>query len=104
MPPGDRDEPVAVTPDAVPSGCYWWTDPDGDLCLMPACMARLQDPGAECTCDTLQARLLRIETKQREREAADRYARRWWDALSDAVKAHPDAQTLLADARRRAGR
>jgi len=101
---GDRDAPVAVTPDTVPAGCYWWTDPDGELCLMPRCMARVQDPEAECTCDKLGARLARIEEKLRARQATDEYARRWWDALTEAVHAHPAAAEILADARRRAGR
>ncbi|MFJ2752772.1 hypothetical protein [Streptomyces sp. NPDC087297] len=101
---GDRDIPAAVAPDTVPAGCYWWTDPDGDLCLMPGCMARVQDPEAECSCDKLGARLARTEEKLRTRDTADRYARTWWDALSEAVRAHPDAATILADARRRAGR
>lgn len=101
---GDRDAPAAVTPDTIPAGCYWWTDPDGDLCLMPGCMARVQDPEAECTCDKLGARLARVEEKLRDREAADRYAHTWWGALTEAVRAHAEANQILADAHRRAGR
>ncbi|MFF2331955.1 MULTISPECIES: hypothetical protein [unclassified Streptomyces] len=101
---GDRDAPAAVTPDTVPAGCYWWTDPDGELCLMPGCMARVQDPEAECTCDKLGARLTRLEEKLRERKAAEEYARTWWDALTEAVRAHPAAHEILADARLRARR
>ncbi|MER0443142.1 hypothetical protein ABR738_00875 [Streptomyces sp. Edi4] len=101
---GDRDASVAVTPDTVPAGCYWWTDPDGDLALMPGCMARVQDPEAECTCDKLGARLARLEKKVRERAVAQEYAETWWTALRAAVENHPDAATILADAHRRAGR
>jgi hypothetical protein len=101
---GDRDNPVPVTTDTVPAGCYWWTDPDGDLCLMPGCMARVQDPNAECTCDKLGARLHRLEEKMRTQEKADRYARAWWDALTEAVRAHPQARQILADAHTYAGR
>ncbi|MEU9778050.1 hypothetical protein [Streptomyces sp. NPDC047968] len=101
---GDAAAPAATTPDTVPAGCYWWTDPDGDLYLMPGCMARVQDPEAECTCDKLGARLARLQKEQQKREAAERYARTWWDALTEAVRAHPDANNILADARRRTGR
>ncbi|MEU6054182.1 hypothetical protein ABZ829_27650 [Streptomyces xanthochromogenes] len=101
---GDRDNPVTVTPDTVPAGCYWWTDPDGALCLMPGCMARVQDPDAECTCDKLGARLRRLEEKRREQAEAERYARTWWDALTEAVRAHPQARQILADAHTYAGR
>ncbi|MEU3399430.1 hypothetical protein [Streptomyces filamentosus] len=101
---GDHDTPMAVTPDTVPAGCYWWTDPDGSLCLMPGCMARVQNPDAECTCDKLGARLARAEKKLHERTAAERYARTWWDALTEAVRAHPAANEILSDAHRRAGR
>lgn len=101
---GDGDTPVATTPDTVPAGCYWWTDPDGALCLMPGCMARVQDPEAECTCDKLGARLARTEQKLRERQTAETYARTWWDSLTEAVRAHPAANEILADARRRASR
>jgi hypothetical protein len=101
---GDPDAPVALTPDTVPAGCYWWTDPDGDLCLMPGCMARVQDPDAECTCDKLGLRLRRAEEQLRARREAETYASTWWDALTEAVRAHPAAADILADARRRAGR
>ncbi|MEV8335657.1 hypothetical protein [Streptomyces niveus] len=44
------------------------------------------------------------EEQLRTKAAAERYARTWWDALNEAVRAHPDANQILADARRRAGR
>ncbi|MFJ1837992.1 hypothetical protein ACIOJ9_29485 [Streptomyces sp. NPDC088175] len=101
---GDASAPVGTTPDTVPAGCYWWTDPDGDLCLMPGCMARIQDPEAECTCDKLARRQQKAEAAlhaDRERQA---YADTWWSALRAAVENHPDAASILADTRRRAGR
>lgn len=101
---GDATAPASTTPDTVLAGCYWWTDPDGDLCLMPGCMARVQDLEAECTCDKLGARLRRAEEKLKSRQEAQRCASTWWDALTEAVRAHPDAAQILADARRRAGR
>lgn len=102
---GDRCTPVPSTPDTIPAGCYWWTDPDGDLCLLPGCAARVQDPGAECTCDTLGARYARLERRLRELRAEQQYADAWWHALSEAVNAHPDGAQIIADAhRRRAGR
>ncbi|MGW4179623.1 hypothetical protein [Streptomyces rubiginosohelvolus] len=54
---GMRDNPV---PAALPRGCYWFTDPDGVLCLSPGCMARIQYPDAQCLCGTLTARLDRL--------------------------------------------
>lgn len=101
---GDAAAPVASTPDTVPAGCYWWTDPDGDLCLMPGCMARVQDPEAECCCDKLARRQQKAEEALRADRGRQAYADTWWQALSAAVKDHPDANAILADARRRAGR
>ncbi|TQE33108.1 hypothetical protein [Streptomyces ipomoeae] len=101
---GDREAPIPTTPDTVPSGCYWWTDPDGDLCLMPGCMARVQDPAAECTCDKLASRLRKAEEKLQDHQKRQSYANTWWHALSEAVNARPDAAEILADARQRAGR
>lgn len=109
MPPtqtflGDRDAPAPTTPDTVPAGCYWWTDPDGSLCLMPGCMARVQDPEAECTCDKLASRLARTEHRLQEMRERERYAATWWTAFRQAVDAHPDGAEIVADARRKAGR
>jgi hypothetical protein len=101
---GDRDAPASTTPDTVPAGCYWWTDPDGSLCLMPGCMARVQDPEAECTCDKLASRLVRSERRLQDARERERYAGTWWTALRAAVDARPDCGDILADARRRAGR
>jgi hypothetical protein len=101
---GDRGTPVPVTEDTIPAGCYWWTDPNGDLCLMPGCMARVQDPDAECTCDKLAARLRRLEEKLDDDRERQRYADTWLTALRQAVDAHPDSTQILADAYRRAGR
>jgi hypothetical protein len=71
---------------------------------MPGCMARVQDPEAECTCSTLAARLRRAEATVSELREREAYASTWWQALTDAVHAHPAAAEVLADARRRAGR
>lgn len=101
---GDREAPVSTTPDSVPSGCCWYTDPDGDLCLLPGCMARIQDPEAECTCETLAARLARSERRLQEIREKERYAGVWWTALREAVDARPDQAEILADAHRRTGR
>lgn len=101
---GDREAPTSTTPDSIPAGCYWWTDPDGALCLLPGCMARIQDPDAECTCSTLAARLARTERRLRETREREQYASTWWTALREAVKARPDRADILADAHRRAGR
>ncbi|WP_435058384.1 hypothetical protein [Streptomyces sp. bgisy060] len=101
---GDAAAPVTTTPDTVPAGCYWWSDPDGGLCLMPGCMARVQDPDAECTCDKLARRQQKAEEALRADRERQAYADTWWQALSAAVKDHPDAASILADARRRAGR
>ncbi|ONK09488.1 hypothetical protein [Streptomyces sp. MP131-18] len=101
---GDRDNPTPTTPDTIPTGCHWWTDPDGALCLMPGCMARVQDPDAECTCDKLGARLERVQQQLRDLREQQHYADTWWHALRAAVDAHPDAATLIADTRRKAGR
>jgi hypothetical protein len=101
---GDRHAPASTTPDTVPAGCYWWTDPDGDLCLMPGCMSRVQDPEAECTCDKLASRLVRAERRLQDMREREQYAATWWTALRAAVDARPDSADILSDARRRAGR
>lgn len=101
---GDRETPVPTTPDTVPAGCWWFTDPDGDLCLLPGCMARVNDPEAECTCDNLGARLAKAQEQVRDLREEQRYARTWIDALRAAVDAHPDRAAILADAYRMAGR
>ena len=101
---GDQDTPTTTTPDTVPAGCYWWSDPDGGLCLMPGCMARVQDPDAECTCDKLATRLAKVERQLRDMQERQRYADTWWHALRAAVDAHPDSAALITDTRRRAGR
>lgn len=101
---GDTETPIPTRPDTIPAGCYWWTDPDGDLCLLPGCMARVQDPEAECTCDTLAARLAKAERALREHLERERYASAWWKALREAVEAVPNGAEIVADARRRAGR
>ena len=101
---GAPDAPATTTPDTVPAGCYWWTDPDGALCLLPGCMARIQDPEAECTCDTLGQRLARAERALRDLRAQQQHAATWWNALRAAVDAHPDRAAILAAAHRRAGR
>lgn len=102
---GSREAPIVTVPETVPSGCYWWVDPDGELCLMPGCMARVQDgPEAECTCDKLAARLETAQQRLRDKEEREEYANTWWFALRQAVEAHPDRSVILADARRRAGR
>lgn len=101
---GGPDAPVPTTPDTIPAGCYWWTDPDGDLCLLPGCAARVQDPDAECHCDTLGRRLHCTERELSALRTQQAYADTWWHALRAAVDAHPDAAAILADTRRRAGR
>ncbi|MDX3064015.1 hypothetical protein PV518_17800 [Streptomyces sp. ND04-05B] len=95
---------MTTTPDTVPAGCYWWTDPDGDLCLLPGCLARINDPEAECTCDKLARQQQRAEQQLRDHRERQRYADIWWHAMKAAVDAHPDAAAILADVRRRAGR
>ncbi|MFG3532771.1 hypothetical protein ACGF8B_39595 [Streptomyces sp. NPDC047917] len=102
--PGTRDDPVVTTPDTVPSGCFWFLDPDGTLCLAPGCMARIQDPDAECLCDTLTARHNRLKQRMRELKDRQKYADTWWHALRAAVEAHPDKKAILADVSRRTGR
>ncbi|WP_329212463.1 hypothetical protein [Streptomyces sp. NBC_01708] len=101
---GSRDHPVATTPETVPSGCQWFTDPDGTLCLAPSCMARIQDPDAECLCDTLTARYDRLARKMQELQERQAYADTWWRSLREALDAHPDGRAILADAGKRAGR
>ncbi|MFS0696702.1 hypothetical protein [Streptomyces nitrosporeus] len=103
-PTGTHEEPIATTPDTLPSRCIWFTAPDGTLCLAPSCMARIQDPDAECLCDTLTARHTRLKQRMRELKERHRYADTWWHALRAAVDAHPDKQTILADTQRRFGR
>ncbi|MFJ6215046.1 hypothetical protein ACIQGZ_17175 [Streptomyces sp. NPDC092296] len=104
VPFGDAEAPIPAAPDTIPASCYWWTDPDGGLCLLPGCMARVQDPDAECTCDSLAARLAKTQEQLREMEEQQRYAEVWWFALREAVGASPCAAEILADAHRRAGR
>ncbi|MGW2841827.1 hypothetical protein ACWCWD_29080 [Streptomyces sp. NPDC001493] len=101
---GTRTNPVTTTPDTVPTGCFWFTDPDGVLCLAPACMARIQDPDAECLCDTLTAHYRRARQQLRDLIRRDRYARTWWNALHAVVDEHPDRAALLGAARDRAHR
>lgn len=98
---GDQGAPASSTPDTVPAGCYWWTDPDGALCLLPGCWARVTDPDAECTCDKLGARLARAEQQLREAQEQQRYADRWYAALAEALDAHPAGRQIRADAQRR---
>lgn len=102
--PGTRDNPVTTTPESVPSGCFWFMDPDGTLCLAPGCMARIQDPDAECLCDSLTARYGRLVQKLRDLQERQQYANTWWHALRAAVAAHPDGRAILADTQHRAGR
>lgn len=101
---GARDNPVLTTPDTLPRGCFWFTDPDGTLCLAPGCMARIQDPAAQCLCDTLTARLDRLTAKLRDLEERQRYANVWWHALSSAVRDRPDRQAIVTEAHTRTGR
>jgi hypothetical protein len=102
--PGDREAPIAVPAEQIPQTCYWWTDPDGSLCLLPGCLARINDPDAACTCTTLASRLDRAEARLAEAAERERYANTWWAALMAAVDAHPARDEILSDARRRAGR
>ncbi|WP_097892825.1 hypothetical protein [Streptomyces sp. st170] len=101
---GTRDNPVPVTPNTLPRECYWFTDPDGALCLSPGCMARIQDPHAQCLCGTLTARLDRITGRLRDLEERHRYANVWWQALSSVVRDHPDGQAIITETRARTGR
>ncbi|MFE7046393.1 hypothetical protein ACFU9X_45630 [Streptomyces atratus] len=101
---GTRDNPVETAPDTLPRGCFWFTDPDGTLCLAPGCMSRIQDPDAECLCDSLTARYGRLVQKLRDLEERQQYADTWWHALRAAVAAHPDRQAILADTQRGTGR
>ncbi|GAA1317477.1 hypothetical protein GCM10009647_047330 [Streptomyces sanglieri] len=101
---GTRDNPVTTTPDSVPSGCFWFVDPDGTLCLAPGCMARIQDPDAECLCDSLTTRYGRLAQKLRDLQERQQYADTWWHALRAAVEAHPAGRAILADTQRRTGR
>lgn len=101
--PGDRGAPIAVPAEQLPQGCCWWTDPDGALCLLPGCLARINDPDAACTCRTLASRLARAEERLAEATERERYASTWWDALRAAVDAHAARDEILSDARRSAG-
>ncbi|MEV0888853.1 hypothetical protein AB0J03_34260 [Streptomyces microflavus] len=49
-------------------------------------MARIQDPDAQCLCDTLTARLDLLTGKLRDLEERQRYANVWWHALSAVVR------------------
>ncbi|MFF0198818.1 hypothetical protein ACFYT5_38535 [Streptomyces anulatus] len=71
---GTRENLAVTTPDTVPRGCQWFTDPDGALCLSPDCMARIQDPDAPCLCDTLAARLDQLTETLRDQEEQRRAA------------------------------
>ncbi|WP_239502175.1 hypothetical protein [Streptomyces qinglanensis] len=64
-------------------------------------MARSQDPEADCTCDTLGARLERAERKLRDERAERQYAEGWYQALHAALDAHPAGPDIRADARAR---
>ncbi|WP_030853964.1 hypothetical protein [Streptomyces griseus] len=93
---GSPDNPVTTTVETVPPvGCFWFLDPDGTLCLAPGCTARIQDPDAQCLCDTLAARLDHLTEKLRALQARQETADQWWHALSDVVNEHPDGQTIL---------
>lgn len=37
---GAYDNPVPTAPDILLCGCFWFTDPDGTLCLVPSSTAR----------------------------------------------------------------
>lgn len=95
---GDHDNPTPHTPDAIPAGCYWWTDPDGALCLLPGCWSRVADPDAECTCATLAARLAATERTLHELRRRQEYADRWHTALAEALDAHPAGRDIRTDA------
>ncbi|MFD3851410.1 hypothetical protein ACFWVB_36855 [Streptomyces microflavus] len=101
---GTRDNPLPTTPDTVPAGCSWFTDPDGALCLSPGCMARIQDPEAQCLCDTLTARLDLLTEKLRELEERQRYADIWWHTLTAVVLEHPDGRAIRNETCTRTGR
>lgn len=97
-------QPALGDANTLPSGCYWSTDPDDGLLLIPGCMARVQDPDAECTCATLAARLARVEEQLQEEQERAAYARQWYAAVTEALDAHPAGAEIRADAHRRAGR
>lgn len=84
---GDRDAPLAVDSSGVPSSCYWFTDPDDALCLMPGCMARVQDPEAECTCAKDSARLRSAEVLAVKKLFVPLQVR-WWNIV-DALHRDP---------------
>ncbi|MFF7365416.1 hypothetical protein [Streptomyces sp. NPDC008125] len=100
---GTRTNPLPTTPDTVPTSCFWFTD-DGTLCLAPSSMARIQDPDAECLCDTLTAHHRRARQQLRDIRRRDRYARTWWRALRAVVDEHPDRAAILGAATDRAHR
>ena len=99
---GDRDNPMPATSGTAPAVCCWWTDPDGDLVLIPGCMARVNDPDAGCTCDTLAPRLERAEAELRTLRRHHEGLRDWLTAVTTAVGAHPDGVQIMAAAARRA--
>lgn len=88
-------------PGTIPDGCYWWPDPDGNLCLLPGCMARAQDPDADCTCDTLDSRLTAATEELHELREQQRHATRWAASILEALEAHPAGREIRADAQRR---
>lgn len=100
---GTRQNPAVTTPDTVPRGCQWFTDPDGALCLSPGCMARIQDPDAQCLCDTLAARLDQLTETLRDLEEQRRAENVWWHALSSVVRDHPDQRAIITENRARTG-
>ncbi|MFJ8870766.1 hypothetical protein ACIRD6_34085 [Streptomyces sp. NPDC102473] len=67
-------------------------------------MARIQNPDAECLCDTLTARYDRLARKMKELQVRQAYADAWWRCLREAIDAHPEGRAILADAGKRAGR
>ncbi|MER8197698.1 diguanylate cyclase [Streptomyces microflavus] len=86
---GARGNPVLITPDTVPAGCFWFTAPDGALCLAPGCMAQIQDPDAQCLCNTLTARLDLLAEKLRDLEERQRYTNVWWHAWAPSYATTP---------------
>ncbi|MFD4224725.1 hypothetical protein [Streptomyces griseus] len=102
---GTRENPLVTTLDTqLPVVCFWFLDPDGTLCLAPGCTARIQDPEAQCLCDTLAARLDRLTARLQDLQERQDTENVWWHALSDVVRDHPDGQTILTATRNRTGR
>lgn len=98
---GPREAALSLgSPGDLPSACYWWEDPAGDLCLIPGCAGRASDPDAECTCETLARRLDAAHERARDQRRQQEHADAWWRALRAAVEAHPDRDAILAEARR----